>query len=102
MAKLVGTIYLGCLTLIAIMFSINARFSGLNVWKFARYIRDELILTFATAGVMDAGIFGDIVCARMAKRGVAALVTDGVIRDFAACGRPIYPFGARAPRRRRP
>ena len=34
-------------------------------------------------GVTDAGIFGDILCARMAKRGVAALVTDGVLRDVA-------------------
>ena len=32
-------------------------------------------------GVADAGIFGDILCARMMKRGVAALVTDGAIRD---------------------
>ena len=30
----------------------------------------------------DAGIFGDILCARMQKRGVAALVTDGVVRDL--------------------
>ena len=29
----------------------------------------------------DAGIFGDILCARMQKRGVAALVTDGVVRN---------------------
>ena len=34
-------------------------------------------------GVTDAGIFGDILCARMAKRGVAGLVTDGVLRDLA-------------------
>ncbi|MBN9008516.1 MAG: ribonuclease activity regulator RraA [Rhizobiales bacterium] len=32
-------------------------------------------------GVKDAGIFGDILCARMVKRGVAALITDGVVRD---------------------
>src|SRR6201988_1358238 len=32
-------------------------------------------------GVTDAGIFGDILCARMVKKGVAALVTDGVVRD---------------------
>ena len=32
-------------------------------------------------GVTDAGIFGDILCARMRQRGVAALVTDGVVRD---------------------
>jgi regulator of RNase E activity RraA len=34
-------------------------------------------------GVSDAGIFGDILCARMARRGVAGLVTDGVVRDVA-------------------
>jgi len=33
--------------------------------------------------VPSAGIFGDILCARMKKRNVAALVTDGVMRDRA-------------------
>jgi len=33
-------------------------------------------------GVTDAGIFGDILCARMKQRDVAALVTDGVVRDL--------------------
>jgi regulator of RNase E activity RraA len=33
-------------------------------------------------GVTDAGIFGDILCARMRQRGVAALVSDGVVRDI--------------------
>src|SRR3989442_5923122 len=33
-------------------------------------------------GITDAGIFGDILCARMKRRGVAALVTDGVVRDL--------------------
>ena len=33
-------------------------------------------------GVTDAGICGDILCARMRQRGVAALVTDGVVRDL--------------------
>ena len=32
-------------------------------------------------GVLDAGIFGDILCARMVQRKVAGLVTDGVMRD---------------------
>jgi regulator of RNase E activity RraA len=34
-------------------------------------------------GITDAGIFGDILCARIHKRGVKALVTDGVVRDVA-------------------
>ncbi|MEJ7667877.1 MAG: ribonuclease activity regulator RraA [Casimicrobiaceae bacterium] len=51
-------------------------------------------------GVTDAGIFGDILCARMAKRGVAALVTDGVVRDVSGVlgtGLPVWCSGAAAP-----
>ena len=51
-------------------------------------------------GVTDAGIFGDILCARMAKRSVAALITDGVVRDVAgvlATGLPVWCNGAAAP-----
>jgi regulator of RNase E activity RraA len=52
------------------------------------------------AGVVDAGIFGDILCARMAVRGVAGLVTDGVVRDIAgveATGLPVWALGTAAP-----
>ena len=51
-------------------------------------------------GVTDAGIFGDILCARMVKRGVAALVTDGVVRDVAGVlgtGLPVWCNGVAAP-----
>ena len=51
-------------------------------------------------GVTDAGIFGDILCARMARRGVAGLVTDGVVRDAAgvlATGLPVWCQGVAAP-----
>ncbi|MGR9424925.1 ribonuclease activity regulator RraA [Rhizobium leguminosarum] len=51
-------------------------------------------------GVTDAGIFGDILCARMHKRGVAALVTDGVVRDLAGVldtNLPVWCRGVAAP-----
>ncbi len=51
-------------------------------------------------GIRDAGIFGDILCARMAGRGVAALVTDGVVRDLAGVlgtGLPVWCDGVAAP-----
>ncbi|MBN8943192.1 MAG: ribonuclease activity regulator RraA [Rhizobiales bacterium] len=51
-------------------------------------------------GVTDAGIFGDILCARMAKKGVAALITDGVVRDVAGVlgtGLPVWCQGGAAP-----
>jgi regulator of RNase E activity RraA len=51
-------------------------------------------------GITDAGIFGDILCARMRQRGVAALITDGVVRDQAGVlgtGLPVWCRGAAAP-----
>lgn len=51
-------------------------------------------------GITDAGIFGDILCARMQKRGVTALITDGVVRDVAGVigtGLPVWCSGAAAP-----
>jgi len=51
-------------------------------------------------GITDAGIFGDILCARINKRGVSALITDGVIRDLVgvlATGLPVWCQGAAAP-----
>jgi len=52
------------------------------------------------AGIRDAGIFGDILCARMGKRGVAALVTDGAARDVSgvlATDLPVWCGGVAAP-----
>src|SRR6202049_4716750 len=51
-------------------------------------------------GITDAGIYGDILCARMAKRNVAALVTDGAVRDVAGVlgtPLPVWCSGAAAP-----
>ena len=51
-------------------------------------------------GVTDAGIFGDILCARMKRRGVAGLVTDGVVRDIdgvLGTGLPVWCQGTAAP-----
>lgn len=61
----------------------------------------EGAVTIADAmGVSDAGIFGDILCARMKKRGVSALITDGVVRDGAGVadtGLPVWSSGVAAP-----
>lgn len=61
---------------------------------------EGVIAVVDSMGVKDAGIFGDILCARMAKRKVEALVTDGVVRDLAgvlATGLPVWCAGAAAP-----
>jgi regulator of RNase E activity RraA len=51
-------------------------------------------------GITDAGIFGDILCARMRARGVAGLVTDGAVRDLngvLATGLAVWCQGTAAP-----
>ena len=62
---------------------------------------EEGVICVADAnGVTDAGIFGDILGARRARRKVAALITDGVVRDMEgvlATGLPLWCAGAAAP-----
>ncbi len=61
---------------------------------------DGCIAVADAMGVTDAGIFGDILCARMAQKKVAGLVTDGVVRDKAgvlATGLPVWCGGVAAP-----
>jgi regulator of RNase E activity RraA len=58
------------------------------------------IAVVGALGVTDAGFFGDILCARMQKRKVAGLVSDGVVRDLAGVlgtGLPIWCQGTAAP-----
>jgi regulator of RNase E activity RraA len=61
---------------------------------------DGCIAVVDAMGNTDAGIFGDILCARMKRRGIAGLVTDGVVRDLAgvlATGLPVWCQGTAAP-----
>ena len=61
---------------------------------------EGVIVVADAMGVSGAGIFGDILCARMKKRNVTALVTDGVLRDRAgvlASGLPVWCAGMAAP-----
>jgi regulator of RNase E activity RraA len=60
----------------------------------------DAIVVADAMGITDAGIFGDILTARMVKRGVAALITDGVVRDGAGVlgtGLPVWCRGVAAP-----
>jgi regulator of RNase E activity RraA len=61
---------------------------------------EGVIVVADAMGVQDAGIFGDILAVRMAKRGVTGLVTDGMMRDrvgVLASGLPIWCAGIAAP-----
>src|SRR3974377_468997 len=41
------------------------------------------VVVAGAMGINSAGVFGDILCMRMVKRGVSALITDGVMRSTA-------------------
>jgi regulator of RNase E activity RraA len=61
---------------------------------------EECIAVVDAMGITDAGIFGDLLCARIAKRGVRALVTDGVVRDVTGVletALPVWCQGVAAP-----
>jgi regulator of RNase E activity RraA len=78
-----------------------------EIWSSPRSTRaaieampEGVVVVAGTEGVLEAGIFGDILCARMARRGVAALVTEGVVRDGAgvrATTLPVWCAGEAAP-----
>ena len=58
------------------------------------------IAVIDSGGCRDAGVFGDILCARMVKRQAAGLVTDGVVRDLVGVlrtGLPVWAAGTAAP-----
>jgi regulator of RNase E activity RraA len=60
----------------------------------------DCITVVDAMGNGDVGIFGNILCERKKMRGVAALVTDGVVRDITgvlATGLPVWCSGAAAP-----
>jgi regulator of RNase E activity RraA len=60
----------------------------------------DCVVVADAMGVTSAGIFGDILCMRMVKRGVTALITDGVMRDkhgVVATGLPVWCAGMAAP-----
>lgn len=61
---------------------------------------DGCITVVGAQGCTDAGIFGDILCQRMKVRDVAALVTDGVMRDVDGVketGLDVWCHGVAAP-----
>jgi regulator of RNase E activity RraA len=60
----------------------------------------DSVLVIEARGVTSAGVVGDILAARLKYRGVAALVTDGAVRDgsgVAATGLPVWCAGSAAP-----
>ena len=49
LAKLMGTFYATCLVFIFVVLGIIARLHGFSVWKFVKYIKEELLIVLGTS-----------------------------------------------------
>jgi aerobic C4-dicarboxylate transport protein len=49
LGKLMGTFYLTCLLFIFVVLGVIARFHGFSIWKFVKYIKEELLIVLGTS-----------------------------------------------------
>jgi aerobic C4-dicarboxylate transport protein len=49
LAKLMGTFYATCLVFIFVVLGLIARFHGFSIWKFIKYIKEELLIVLGTS-----------------------------------------------------
>ncbi|RZL68201.1 MAG: dicarboxylate/amino acid:cation symporter [Variovorax sp.] len=49
LGKLMGTFYLTCLLFVFVVLGLIARFHGFSIWKFVKYIKEELLIVLGTS-----------------------------------------------------
>ena len=49
LGKLMGTFYLTCLLFIFVVLGLIAKFNGFSIWKFIKYIKEELLIVLGTS-----------------------------------------------------
>jgi aerobic C4-dicarboxylate transport protein len=49
LAKLMGTFYATCLIFVFVVLGLIARFHGFSIWKFIKYIKEELLIVLGTS-----------------------------------------------------
>jgi aerobic C4-dicarboxylate transport protein len=49
LGKLMATFYLTCLLFIFVVLGLIARFNGFSIWKFVKYIKEELLIVLGTS-----------------------------------------------------
>ncbi|MGZ3236809.1 MAG: C4-dicarboxylate transporter DctA, partial [Burkholderiaceae bacterium] len=49
LVKLMGTFYLTCLVFVFVVLGLIARFNGFSIWKFVKYIKEELFIVLGTS-----------------------------------------------------
>jgi len=54
LGKLMGTFYLTCLIFVFVVLGLIARFHGFSIWKFIKYIKEELLIVLGTSSSESA------------------------------------------------
>ena len=49
LGKLMGTFYLTCLIFVFVVLGIIARLNGFSIWKFVKYVKEELLIVLGTS-----------------------------------------------------
>ena len=49
LGKLMGTFYLTCVLFVFVVLGLIARFHGFSIWKFVKYIKEELLIVLGTS-----------------------------------------------------
>jgi aerobic C4-dicarboxylate transport protein len=49
LGKLMGTFYMTCLLFVFVVLGLIARFHGFSIWKFIKYIKEELLIVLGTS-----------------------------------------------------
>ena len=49
LGKLMGTFYLTCLIFVFVVLGLITRFNGFSIWKFIKYIKEELLIVLGTS-----------------------------------------------------
>jgi aerobic C4-dicarboxylate transport protein len=76
LGKLVGVLYLSCIIFIVVVFGSVACLGGFSLWRFVRYIWDEVILVYAIA---SSEVALPRLIGKLEKAGCAASVVGFVI-----------------------
>jgi len=74
--KLMGSFYLTCILFVVIVLGLIAKLSGFNIFKFIRYLRDELLLVLGTSSSESALV---PVMQKLERMGVSKSVVGLVI-----------------------
>jgi len=76
LGKLMGAFYLTCILFVFLVLGLVAKFHGFSIWKFVKYIKEELLIVLGTSS-SEAALPGMI--AKMEKLGVKKSVVGLVI-----------------------